>query len=524
MIEKNNIQRFTIAEIFYYGYFTLILSVKGMGFYEGQWPFDVAIVIAGFLLVIKLFLTENSLIEWIIITLLISISIIIFIHSNQMGIFMIIGTIVGMKNIPIRRVMTLGGFVWTITFSVKIVISLLGIQSDIFRVQKKLGLGYIIRWSLGQSHPNVLQISCIILCIFIMYLFHFKGRRLLVATTIMIVANLYVFLYSVSYTGIILAFVYLFINYYMVCSENRTFGVIEKIVMIAVVPVCAAFSILGPLFFPDKLWNICNKILNTRFQIAKEYMSLNRISWFGVGYCDELPVELNNLDCSYVFSLMHYGIIFFVLMIMGLTGLIVYLMKESKKLELGIVLSLAIAGISEPFFVNSSFKNVVWIFLGAYIYILTVKLGRGLSNRVSRLGNKEIVVDCSAPRKIAERLIKILNLKLKCILVISLVIGITAAGIYATHVNMPSAYYMNRNMVQTDKEHGFTIDINNLPEGFDGKFLQYTNAETLMFSVDGNAVTLEYVRGIISMFVWIYIGVGLLSVIYLYYRDNVKKL
>ncbi|MBR5361036.1 MAG: hypothetical protein IK123_09130, partial [Lachnospiraceae bacterium] len=73
--------------------------------------------------------------------------------------------------------------------------------------------------------------------------------------------------------------------------------------------------------------------------------------------------------------------------------------------------------------------------------------------------------------------------------------------LYADFKQMPNAYYMNRSNVQViDK--GFTLDIENLPDDFDGKILEYTDAQTKMFRIDGNAVTMEYIRGIVSMIVW----------------------
>lgn len=515
--KKNNEEKsLTLAELMYLLYFTVMLVAKGFGLYSGQKLYALALGIGAVLFAAKLILSEYSAAEYIIIIALFLLCVAIYIHSDEIGEFIILATVTGMKNVSVKRVMKLGCVIWAITYMASMLMALLGLRSDIFRAQDKFGLGYIVRWSLGQPHPNVLQISCIVLCAFILYVGQFRGKKLYIATLLMLCANIYIFIYSISYTGFALAIMYLVLNMYLTewrCrgdNSDGTFSIIEKMIAVLVIPLCLSFSVFGPVYFKGRLWDICNKALNTRFNIAKNYMGLNPVSLFGSGYCNELPSDLNNLDCSYVFSLMHYGIIFFILFWGAYIGLIVYCVLENKRKELAIIIAMVVAAISEPFFVNPSFKNITLIFLGEFLFVFLDKVFpksfaffRKPILSLNGIGQKEVkltVVDSLIC--FADKFVSALKRRAKLIVITGLIVGMAAASIYALTVKMPGAYYMNRDTVQVNGEHGFTIDINDLPDDFDGVFLEYTSPERLMMRLDGNAVKVEYYRSIISILLW----------------------
>lgn len=515
--------RFTVREIVYYAYFALMLTAKGMGLYVGQWPYTAAVCLSFVLIFVKVITTEHSWQELLAIIGLVILGGEIYIHSNEIGALIIISVVIGMKNVSVKRLMMLGTVIWTVTFVLSTILTLTGIRGDIFKSQNKLGLGYIIRYSLGQPHPNVLQISYMLLCVFILYVSHVKGRKLIVMTALMMVGNIYFFIYSISYTGIVLSTLYLMFNYYMSARENVPLNRAEKTACSIIVPGAALFSILGPNFLTGKVWDICNKLLNTRFYIAREYMSINPISLFGTGYCNELPGDLNNLDCSYVFALMHYGVIFFVLFLAGYIGLISYFIKKNKRIELAITLSLCIAAISEPFFVNTSFKNITYIFLGEFLYVVMAKIPgtKCIRTRLTEIGNKQIIIPLDRIDNAVKKAVDKCSKYAVKIVISAVVVGTVAAVLYAVIKDVPAAYYLNRDTVQTENgEHGFNMDINNLPEDFDGVILQYTDADTMMMRLDGNAVKVDYIRGIISMFLWCGLFTSLIVEIGIVYANS----
>jgi len=363
--ETTDTIKLQLSEILFFLYFALMLFAKGMGLYQGQWPYTLALGISAILIIAKILATDHTVLELGIIVLLLALGIAVYLSSGDYGAIILIATVIGMKRVSVERLMVLGMVVWTFSFVIKILLTLTGIQSDIFRVQSKLGLGHIIRWSLGQPHPNVLQVSYMLFCAFFLYVFRMEGRKLIRAVLVLFLGNLYFFMYSISYTGI--ALVTLFLVIYVCLDRLATIGKPLKVLMGALPVICVAFSILGPLYMPGKLWDICNKLLNTRFKIAQIYITSTHLSLFGTGYNNDLPLEYNNLDCSYVYALMHYGVIFFVIFVGGYLALVINLIKQNKKAELAIVLSMCVAAISEPFFANTSFKNITLVFLGAAI-------------------------------------------------------------------------------------------------------------------------------------------------------------
>ena len=95
------------------------------------------------------------------------------------------------------------------------------------------------------------------------------------------------------------------------------------------------------------------------------FLTQERITLFGQQF--HLADKDLNMDNSYVFALMTYGAVVFVLLMIAYFFTIRNLVKENRRKELAITLGFLIAGISEPFLFNTSFKNVSLIFVGSYL-------------------------------------------------------------------------------------------------------------------------------------------------------------
>lgn len=514
-----------VAEIVYYLYFLIMAFAKGMGLYDGMWPYTAALFMGGLLILCKLALTEHTLAEWIVVLGLLGLGVLVWHNSGEKGALIYIAMMITMKNTPVKRIFSIGLAVWGLTFIAQTVLTLTGLKEDIFVIHAKLGLGYIIRWSLGQPHPNVLQITSMILCAFILYLTNWKGKKLIYATLLMLLGNLYVFFYSVSYTGLIVVVVYLFGNLYL--SYRKELSKLEKGLVSLIFPACVAFSVLGPVTFPERLWEICNKVLNTRFNIARVYLTTDPITLFGARPSEAIPDGLRNIDCSYVFTLMHYGAVMFFLLCVGYIALIYHCVKKKRYKELAIIIGLVIAAISEPFLVNPSFKNISFIFMGAFLF---EKLEEFAGKKPEHPLNKKFILLTAGQKEIripTERFIRIKSSCIytlvrgkKLILVGAACIAVIAGAAFAVTADMPKCYYAVHTSTQI-WGGGELLDINNLPEDFDGKILNYQDAETPMQRVEGNIVTVEYVRGIVSSGLWsAFFGSLIISLIIFIYQSR----
>ena len=504
--ERRNTIVLNVSEIAYYLYFSIMVFAKGLGLYEGMWPYAVALLMGAFFIILKLALTEHTVAEWLFVLGLSVLGILVWYNSGEKGALIYITMIIAMKNVSLKRLFSIGAVIWGGTFVLMAILTMTGIKSDIFVVHDKLGLGYIIRWSLGHPHPNVLQIFFMMLCAMILYLADWKGRKLVYATLIMLAANLYIFFYSVSYTGIILVVIYLLGNLYL--SYRKRLNKLEKMLITLVFPACVTFAVFGPLVLKGKLWEICNKVLNMRFLVTKIYWENHPITMFGSYPAEAVPEGFRNIDSSYVFALMHYGIVVFVLMCVGYMALIRYLLKEQKHKELAICLGMVIAAITEPFFVNTSFKNISLLFMGEFLFEYFRKFAESKPEHflnktfvLCPVGKKDIEIPVGKIIQMKEVYVQAALEGKKVIFVGALSIAIIAGMIFAVKADMPEYYYAVHTSTDMEAEEEY-LDINNLPEDFNGKILNYRDPETIMYRIEGNSVTVEYVRGIVSSGLW----------------------
>lgn len=498
---------FSIAEIVYILYFCIMTLAKGLGLYDGMWPYTLSLCAGALLILTKLILTEHTLAEWFYVLGMLALGILTWRNSGQTGALIYITMIIGLKNIPVKRLFSIGLAIWGSTFVLLTITTLTGIKSDIFMIHQKLGLGYIIRWSLGQPHPNVLQITSLMICAMILYLANFKGKKLIYATLIMFFANLYVFFYSISYTGLILVVFYLAVNLYL--SFRKELTMFEKILLNLVFPACAAFAVLGPVVFQGRLWDLCNKVFNTRFNIAKHHLMAGPITLFGSRPSDTIPTGLHNIDSSYVFVVMRYGLVLFALMCVAYMAYIHHCITQKKYSELAITLGLAVAAIAEPFFVNPSFKNISLLFVGEFIFLKLEKFALQRPDlflnkkfKLCTLGTKELFLPLDRIEIILKDYWNCIIKKFKLILLVSACTAVFAGTVFAFTVNIPERYYALRTSTQVLTEEPLFLEINNLPDDFEGKILNYKDAQTPMQMFEGNISKMEYARGIVSSGLW----------------------
>ena len=99
---KTNLQ-----EIAYFGFFGILLIAKGIGLYEGMPLFNICLVLAVFFLGCKLLLTDYALKEWGILFLFTLISFLAYRTTGEKAVIITVLTILGMKNIPVKRLLQL---------------------------------------------------------------------------------------------------------------------------------------------------------------------------------------------------------------------------------------------------------------------------------------------------------------------------------------------------------------------------------------------------------------------------------
>lgn len=354
-----------IEEILYYVFIIVLMGAKGIGLTDGQRLFTLCLLSAAVLWVLKICLTRHSVREWLLILALLLLGGIIYRRTGEKAAIAAAAVIVGMKNVPLERLMKVSLAVWGGTFLFSIIRALLGFYDGVVVVHEKLGLGPIIRYSLGYTHPNVLHVTYFILVMLIIYVCRPHGKKLYWSALLLFGGNLYVFLYSISYTGILIVTAYLLLVIYFDIRKKLMWP--EKAAALLLFVFCVAFPIAGPFLLKGEAFHFFNRLLSTRFELVYNNFTQNKVTLLGT-YIPPNPEVNLSLDSSFAYMLMYYGIIAFVLCVGLYFFSIYYCMSHSRLQETAILLGTAIAGITEQFLYNLSFKNLTFFIMGYVLY------------------------------------------------------------------------------------------------------------------------------------------------------------
>lgn len=363
MESEQNKMECSLEELLYYMAFAIIFFTKGIGLDEGSLLFRFCLLAGIFLLAIKFFVGKYSIGEIVITGILGIWGVYTFKITGSLGMFIYILLIVGMKHVPVKRVLIVGTAVWSICMFYCVTASVFWGRTGIRLVHEKLGLGPILRESLGYTHPNVLHITYIVLMALVLYLCGSDRKKMIIASVILLLGDVYIFMYSLSLTGLLFSFLLLFFFFWF-CGRKEL-CVAERL-LVQVLPIlCVVISVVLPLLLEDGiLYKIINKILNNRVWAIRTYFEYYDVTLFGGGN-EGISFSLDN---SYVSALNSYGCIPLVIIIIAYVFLLKDCLNRNRRAELAIICTFLIAGLSEPFMFNASVKNITVIFIGDFLY------------------------------------------------------------------------------------------------------------------------------------------------------------
>ena len=159
--------RLSFGEISYYLFFLALLFAKGIGLYDGQKYFIPFLMIAYVCWGLKMCLTRYAVKEILVISILFGLGLLSYLNSGDKSAMIAVMTVTGMKEVPVARLFKFGCVLWVATFVGTVTLALLELWPTVQVVHDKGGLGYVIRDSLGMTHPNVLHISYMVLIAFL---------------------------------------------------------------------------------------------------------------------------------------------------------------------------------------------------------------------------------------------------------------------------------------------------------------------------------------------------------------------
>lgn len=514
---------------------SICILIKGFGLTDG--PIYKSGLILAFLLAFgKLLTGRYNRLQKTIIVLFTVLGVISCYISREPDALMWMMLILSMKNVSIKRAFSLEAVLWTGTFVIQALISLFQTGSGDYVIHSKYGLGFVIRWALGYSHPNVLQIvSCVIVFswLFLLPVAETEKRSnrsyrktVIRALVLSALFEAYVFLYSLSSTGILMYLIFLVFLLYFEWNrrKNRRRSKAEDIILTLIFPLCVVVSIICPIVLRGRAFDIINELFNTRPNLTRIYLTEFGLNLLGKNF--SFMKRQITLDCSYMYLLMHQGVILFAAVMILYFFLIRDTLKKSPSWEnscrLAILISTAAAAVSEPFAFNSSFKNVTLLFAGEYLYEKTSRFGMesawlsnfdALRNAGERLnsagGKKHTVLDL--PGSIISFLAWLCSQGAKYRKKVFLTAAIATAisvCIYAGAAHIPGSMILSR-QINCDREDLLYFneqEIGKMRDDPEIWILSYQGPDDPMdcFTTDDspNIFRMEKIRGYVSTVLW----------------------
>lgn len=489
-ISENSI-KITLEEACYFGFFILLSITKGLGLYEGQKLFELLVIPAFLFAIVKILTTPYTKRQWVIQGTFLLLTAVVLYESHERGILFLAFMVLGMKNISVGKVFRAGLWVWSLCAIVLSIFSFFHLEHTVYRVHAKMGLGPIFRWSLGFSHPNILHITYLALCAFILYGLgeHYGIRHFIV----MMAGNVLVFLYSVSYTGF--GIVAALLMGFMYVKIRPRFCFVEKILANLVLPVCLVLSFVAPfyLYHPILSYYVqpLNFKLNTRIVLAEQFLRSEYRSLFGADISQVVQSSMT-IDNSYVWGYINYGLVTFTIIMIGYFALLFYDTHKQRTRELVILVCFLGAGWTEQLLFNTSFKNVTLIFLGSLLFMQ--KEGAQEYSLFPKLRRTVVIPGGGLPEKTWSGLRSIWGMfkaKMLCLTVAGGVLGLILCAVIYT---APEGYIVRRFYTDAREETSVYLESMDDPAYEGWKVMNYLDAEDPMQLVQGKAVMLETVR------------------------------
>lgn len=485
----------TIQEVCYYGFFILLSLAKGLGFYEGQKLFALLVAPALVLGFLKILLTPYTKRQAFFQILLLALTAVVYYESREIAILFLAFTVLGMKNISVKKVLHIALWIWTVCAVALSAVSFFFLEYTVYRVHAKMGLGHIFRWSLGFTHPNILHITYLMLCALV--ILNREERYGFKDYFILMTGNFLVFFYSVSYTGFGITLVLLTAALYV--KFRPRFCFLEKTLANLVLPACLILTFVLPFYLQRRHWlsgyvQKLNFMLNTRIWLAEQFLKSGYTSLFGTDISGIVKSSMT-LDNSYMWCYINYGLIPTAVILLGYFLLLFYDTHKQRTRELVVLVCFLGAGWTEPLLFNTSFKNITLLFLGAFLFL-------------QKEGEREYCLFSRLPERWSRVTVPLAGLPDSMFLHVQAayrrkrcrVLCAAAAGVLlglllcALLYRVPEGYVVQRFYTDGLEETSVYLKSEDDPayEGY--RIMNYKDAETPMQIVAGNAVKLETAR------------------------------
>ena len=378
-------RKVNLAEMIYLLYFAVMFGARAAGLYEGMLLYNITLVIGLLLFAVKVAMTEHTIFEYIVMALLLGMSVLVYKNTGEKGFLLYMTMVLGMKEVSLKRVEKVGLTILGVCFPVLAFLSVTGIISDIaYPADGRLLPGQMLRRSLGYPYFNTMFTTYVVLVVLIMLVCGYQEKKQLILSSIFFFAvGVYLYIYSCSNTGMIVLTVFLMVNIVMQSigvsaskrsrtgnSEDKHSGLnsLVRILLMSVYPLGMAISILCPLLIGGESFALLDKMLHNRFNYANYYLTHEPVTLFGTRFA-QAPNDNYLIDSSFLYSFLQIGVVPCIVLTTLIMATIWKLIKENRRIELAVVVSFCVLGLSDPFFYNLSYKNIMMLFAGEALWV-----------------------------------------------------------------------------------------------------------------------------------------------------------
>ncbi|WP_026526717.1 hypothetical protein [Butyrivibrio sp. VCD2006] len=501
-----------VHELIFYIYFLFLFGSRAVGLYDGQPVYNACIVAGMLAFLIKVAATRQSLCEYIAGFAILSTGALTYLCSGEKGLLIYFTLMLGMKGIQEKKVMRLGLIILSVSYFVLYLLSITGIITELNHMNKRSGYGFLLRHSLGYPYPNTAHTTLLILIIFFFYLYEAKNTRsLLKASIIAMLVNVYVYMYTVSLTGLLSISIYLIVNIYLQLRPVRS--KVENFFISLLFPAVVVFSVAGPLLATGQAFEFMNKLLHKRYEFALYFLTNEKITPFG-SYFKATPTNWYMLDNSFLYLFLQLGIIPFLLVCALYILWIRHLIKGNKLSELAVIITFCFIGMSDPFLFNLSFKNLTFIFLGTWLYDSIGKAKASLPQVLQKeililpFGENEVTLfrkqKSSHVRLLSQTFYEISTHIIRYALIFAIV-GLIGCTVYTKTNDEPKIlyadsmitdpYFSHKSITMSEADVEAALEAGDLVEGYDAD-------DPTMYVFKKKAPHMEYIRSTITCGIW----------------------
>lgn len=340
-------------------YFLLIYFLKLLNITAENVLLQVVSVLAicfAFVLFTRHRYTFRELITWII---LFVIFVLITLCSHKEGALLSLITIFSFKNLNQKKLYSKIFFVGIFGVLISMIIEFDGEASNRF-------IGG--EWVAIYKRSNILFIAFYTLIA--LYVLIKKGRISFKELVIIGILSFLMYQYTGSRTGILIATVFIVLALIFRIKCIRRSKIVYFLIML--LPIgCFFVSVLFSALYPSNGFvQTLDLIVQGRFRLGNLFLNTYTPQLFGQAIVESVdPNAFMVLDNAYLDMLLAYGVLFSIIWICVSTLVIRFLYKQGRMVEIALVCSYLIYGISETFLPNC-FLNISLFLYAEYIHSL----------------------------------------------------------------------------------------------------------------------------------------------------------